>query len=299
MTDRLLALRTFVRTARSGSLSSAGRVLRLSQPSVSRILAQLESEVGAALLSRTTRGIVLTEAGAEYLERIEPLLAALEEADHAVRGTGELRGGLRVALSVSFGTRVVVPRLSDFIARHSALKIELGMSDARQDMISDGFDVALRIGSLPSPTAIIRKVGQATRLLVASPAYIERKGMPKAPGELATHSIILGPGGSGPRIWEFTSQGGPTSVCVESRLRISANEGATAAALAGLGIANTSIWGCDQEIARGDLIRLMEDWPMEPAEVYAIFPPGRSATPAARAFVDWLASQMQTNRPDI
>ena len=299
MTDRLLALRTFVRTARAGSLSAAARVLRLSQPSVSRILAQLEQEVGAALLTRTTRGITPTEAGAEYLARIEPLLAALEEADHAVRGTGELRGVLRVALSVSFGARVVVPRLAEFLERHSALRIELAMSDARQDMVSDGFDVALRIGSLPSPSVVIRKVAEAPRMLVASPDYVERCGRPQAPGDLVSHALILGPGGSGPRSWAFSRNGGLTSVRVEGRLTITANEGATAAAVAGLGITNTSIWACKQELERGDLVRLLEDWPMEPAQLHALYPLGRAASPAARAFVDFIAAQLQTSRRDL
>ena len=151
MTDRLLALRAFVRTAHSGSFSRAGRELGLSQPSVSRILARLESEVGAPLLMRTTRRVTLTDAGADYLARIEPLLSGLEEADHAARGTGELRGMLRIALSSSFGVREVIPRLPDFLERHPALRVDLGINDARQDLLADGVDVALRWARCPIP----------------------------------------------------------------------------------------------------------------------------------------------------
>ncbi|NVH05530.1 LysR family transcriptional regulator, partial [Escherichia coli] len=118
MSDRLHALRLFVRVARAGSFSVAGRALQLSQPSVSRIIAGLEAEVGAALLTRTTRAVTLTEAGADYIARIEPILAALEEADHAARGTGELRGMLRVGVAASFAVREIIPRLPAFMAMH-------------------------------------------------------------------------------------------------------------------------------------------------------------------------------------
>ena len=162
MTDRLLALRTFVRTAHSGSLSRAARELGLSQPSVSRILSGLEREIGAALLVRTTRAVTLTDAGADYLSRIEPLLSALAEAEHAARGTGELRGTLRIALSASFGVREVVPRLPTFLERHPALRIDLDVSDARQDLIADGVDVALRIGPMSDSSALARKLGRSS-----------------------------------------------------------------------------------------------------------------------------------------
>jgi DNA-binding transcriptional LysR family regulator len=289
MTDRLLALRIFVRTAHSGSFSRAGRELGLSQPSVSRILAQLEKEVGAALLLRTTRAVTLTEAGADYLARVEPLLSALDEADHAARGAGELRGALRVALSHSFGVREVIPRLPNFMERHPALRIDLGINDARRDLVADGVDVALRLGPLPDSSAVARKLAQAPRLLAASPAYLERRGRPRNPGDLAVHAVIVGPGGAGPNAWTFTKDGRRTSVRVEGQLTTAANEGAVAGAVAGLGITLTSLWGCRAELERGDLVQVMEDWTMDPVELHALFPAGRAASPAARAFIDYLA----------
>ena len=197
MADRLLALRTFVRAAHSGSFSRAARELGLSQPSVSRILAGLEKEVGAALLVRTTRAVTLTDVGADYLSRTEPLLAALEEADHAARGTGELRGALRIALSSSFGVREVIPRLPAFLERHPALRIDLDINDGRQDLIADGVDVALRIGPMPDSSALARKLAEAARLLLASPSYLQRFDRPQAPSDLARHAVIIGPGPPG------------------------------------------------------------------------------------------------------
>src|SRR5260370_35898252 len=159
MSDRLLALRLFARVARTGSFSRAGRELGLSQPSVSRIAAALEREVGAALLTRTTRAVTLTEAGADYLARVEPILAALEEADHAARGTGELRGVLRVGLSSSLAVREVIPRLSALTSRHPALLVELLMNDQRQDLVIEAVDVALRFGMLGDSNATARPAG--------------------------------------------------------------------------------------------------------------------------------------------
>jgi DNA-binding transcriptional LysR family regulator len=292
MTDRLLALRTFVRTAHSGSLSRAGRDLGLSQPSISRILAQLEAELGARLLVRTTRAVTLTEAGADYLARVEPLLSALDEADQAARGTGELRGLLRIALSSSFGVREVIPRLPKFLERHPALRIDLGINDQRQDLVVDGVDVALRLGLLPDSSVVARKLAEAPRVVAASPAYLERRGRPQNPKELASHAVIIGPGGLGPNAWTFKKSGQSLSIRVEGQLMTAANEAAVAGAVAGLGITLTSLWGCRAEIERGDLIRIMVDWAMEPVEVHALFPGGSAASPAARAFIDYLALQL-------
>jgi DNA-binding transcriptional LysR family regulator len=289
MTDRLLALRAYVRTAHSGSFSRAGRELGLSQPSVSRILAGLEKEVGAALLMRTTRRVTLTDAGADYLARIEPLLLGLEEADHAARGTGELRGVLRIALSSSFGVREVIPRLPDFLERHPALRVDLGINDARQDLVVDGVDVALRLGLLPNSALVSRKLAEAPRLLAGSPSYLERRGRPRDPADLAAHALILGPGGAGPDAWTFIKSDRRVSIRVEGRLTSAANEGAVAAATAGLGITATSLWACRAELERGSLVRVMPDWSMDPVEAHALFPAGRAASPAARAFVDYLA----------
>jgi DNA-binding transcriptional LysR family regulator len=292
MTDRLLALRAFVRTARSGSFSRAARELGLSQPSISRILSQLEIEVGARLLVRTTRAVTLTDSGADYLARIEPLLLALDEADHAARGTGELRGVLRIALSSSFGVREVIPRLPKFLERHPALRVDMGINDQRQDLVVDGVDVALRLGPLPDSSAVARKLAEAPRVVVASPAYLRHRGWPRNPGDLASHAVIVGPGAAGPNGWTFTKDGRRAFARVEGRLTTAANEGATAGAVAGLGITVTSLWGCRAEIERGELVRIMQDWEMATVELHALFPPGRAASPAARAFIDYLAPQL-------
>ncbi|OYX40772.1 MULTISPECIES: LysR family transcriptional regulator [unclassified Sphingomonas] len=292
MNDRLQALRLFQRAARLGSFSRAGRERGLSQPSASRIIAELERAIGATLFIRTTRAVTLTEAGADYLARIEPLIASLDEADYIVRGTGELRGTLQVALSSSFGVREVIPRLPKFMARHPLLRINLQISDERQNLVIEGVDIALRLGVLSDSSAIARKLATAPRLLVAAPIYLARAGIPQTPAELANHAVIIGPVANPEQHWSFVRDTRRLSVRVDGRLSIAVNEGAMAAAVAGLGIARTSLWGCRAELADGRLRQVLADWPMDAVDLHAVFPGGRAASPAARALADHLSTAL-------
>lgn len=294
MNDRLAALRLFVRVARNGSFSATAREAGLAQPSVSRIIAGLERDIGAALLRRTTRAVTLTEVGSDYLARVEPLLDALDAADQAARGDGELRGHLRIALSSSFGSREVVPRLPDFLARHPRLRVDLAMTDRRQDLVAEGIDLALRLGSLEDSSAIAVRLAQSPRVLVASPGYLERRGHPRHPADLARHDVIVGPGRPGMSRWSFHHGGSLVSVRIEGRVTVAANEGATAAAVAGLGIAAMSAWGCGRERAAGELVTVLDDWAMDPVALHALYPQGRAAAPAARAFADWFRTALRT-----
>src|SRR5215831_1566715 len=287
MTDRMAALRVFVRVARSGSFSRAARELRLSQPSVSRIVAALESEIGAILFTRSTRALSLTEAGAEYLGRVETALTALDEAEHAARGTGELRGVLRIAASSSFTERALIPRLEEFLRRNPKLRLVLLVADQRQALVTEGVDVAFRFGSLADSAATARRLGSIERVLVGSPAYLRRAGRPKAPADLKSHAIIEGPIGMDG--WTFEKDGRRVSLRLEGRLVVSANEGAVAAAVAGLGIVSTSIIASRKELANRSLVRVLSDWQMGCVEVHAVFPSGRAAKPAARALAEHMA----------
>jgi len=284
MSDRLSALRLFVRVARTGNFSRAAREVGLSQPTASRIIATLEKEIGALLLTRSTRALALTEAGAEYLARVELALAALDEADHAARGTGELRGVLRVAASSSFTVHALIPRLDDFLRRHPKLRLMLLINDQRQALISEGVDVAFRFGALADSNATARRLGSIQRVLVASPAYLRRAGRPKAPADLSSHAMVVGPMGSDR--WTFEKDGRQVSLRLEGRVVVSANEGAVAAAVAGLGIAATGIIASRKELANRTLVRVLPDWQMGSVDVHAVFPAGRATKAAARALAD-------------
>ncbi|QBR04144.1 LysR family transcriptional regulator [Paraburkholderia pallida] len=293
MNDRFFSLQLFARVARSGSFSVAGREMGISQPTASRIVAALEKQVGVALFVRTTRAVTLTEAGSEYLSRIEPILVALEEADHAARGTGELRGILRVATSSGFAIRGVLPRLARFADQHSALRIEFVLNDDRQDLVGESVDVALRVGVLEDSTAIARKIGTVHRVVVAAPAYLARAGTPAAPLDLAGHTIIVGPAGRGMEGWTFWRDGKEDSVRVEGRFILNGTDAAVAAAVAGLGILSTADFSVMNELRTGQLARLLPDWEMGSADMNVVLPAGRAAKPSARAFSDFMATEFR------
>jgi DNA-binding transcriptional LysR family regulator len=293
MNDRFYSLMLFARVARTGSFSSAGREMGISQPTASRIVAMLEKQVGAALLTRTTRAVTLTEAGTDYLARVEAILAALDEADHAARGTGELRGVLRIAMSTSSAVRSVLPRLARFTDLHPRLRIEFVLNDEKQDLVGDAVDVALRIGSLADSSAVARKVGVVHRALAASPAYLAKAGTPLLPSELPDHSIIVGPAGRGMEGWIFKKNGKTTSVRVDGRFILNGAEGATAAAVAGLGIISSGALGMLKELESGSLVRVLPDWEMGSADIHLVLPAGRAAKPSARAFADFIGAELR------
>ena len=292
MSDNLFSLRLFVRVARTGSISEAARELAVPQPSASRALAALEKELGVSLLTRSTRAVMLTEAGADYLARVEPLLDALDEAKRVVRGTDELSGALRVAMAPSFGLRVVMPLLPAFLARHPALRVNLIMDDKRQDLLRDGVDVAVRFGPLGDSNATARRLGFNEHVLVAAPAYLRRAGTPQAPCDIKGHQIIIGPVGAAQSALTLERGGQSLTVKVEARVRTNLNEGAVAAAVAGLGLLSTGLLSCRAELASGALMRVLPDWSMSGVEFHAVFPAGRASKASARALVDYLAAEL-------
>jgi DNA-binding transcriptional LysR family regulator len=294
MNDRLLSMYVFGRVARCGSFSGAARELGMSQPSVSRIVGELERQVGVPLLTRTTRAVTLTEAGTDYLARTEAILSAVDEADHAARGGGELRGLLRVGMSSSFAMRMVLPRLALFTEAHPALRIEFVLADHRQDLVGESVDIAVRIGALSDSTgAVARKLGVTPRVMAASPAYIERFGAPRTPDVLTAHTVIAGPAGRGADAWTFRRNGASMTIRVEARFILNSNEAAIAAAAAGLGIVSSGLTGCANELKDGSLVRVLPEWDLGSGEIHAILPAGRTAKPSARAFANFVAAQFE------
>ena len=294
MSDRWQEMTVFVRVAESGSLSRAARELALSQPSVSRIIAALEARLGTTLLLRTTRSISLTEAGALYLERARYLLGEIEEAEQATRGVDSLHGIVRLAMPVLYGTRAIIPALAPFLARHSDLKVEIVMSDARQNLVTDGVDVAIRLGVGPLEDSSFgaRKLALVERLVVAAPAYLSSHGVPASPAELARYDCIVQHGLFGRESWRFMHKQTVTFVDVAARLWINSASGVLAAAVAGLGVALATRVMAGEELRTGQLAQLLETYRLDPAEVYAIFPAGPRPSAKVRAVVDHLAASL-------
>lgn len=288
------ALRLYTRVARLGSFSAAARECGLSQSQASRIVAELEAELGVRLLSRTTRAVVPTEVGSEFLARIEPVLMALDEAEHSVREGGELRGLLRMSMPTSFGIRDAIPRLKAFAERHPNLNIQLQLSDRRQDLVKDAVDVAIRLGRLPDSSATAKLIATIPRVVVASPDYIARCGAPASPDDLVGHRIVGGSAAAVPTAWRFHLDGQERLVKLEPHFSTDENEGAIAAAAAGFGITSTSGWACRRELENGELIRVLPEWTLAGIPVHAYFPMGKSTRAAARAAIDHLVAAFQS-----
>ena len=248
MSDRLQELAVFVRAAESGSFSRAARELGLSQPSVSRLVGNLEARLGVTLLLRTTRRITVTDAGVLFLDRAREILAELEDAEHAARGVDSLRGIIRLALPVVYGTREIIPRLAGFLAAHPLLQVEMAVADTRQDLVAEGADVAIRLGDLGNSGFGARKLTTLERILVASPAYLKARGTPKTPADLASHDCIFGPGNFGRDSWSFSRNGTEISVDVRGRIHTDSGPGLFASLIAGLGIAMASGVMCAAEV---------------------------------------------------
>lgn len=286
-----LSLRLYTRVARLGSFSAAARECGLSQSQVSRVIADLEADLGARLLSRSTRAVMLTEAGTEFLARVEPILDALEEAEQSVREGSELRGTLRMSMPCSVGVREVIPRLEPFLALHPEVKVQMFLGDQPQDLVKDAVDVAIRLGRLVDSTATATLITKIPRVVIASPAYLARHGTPTTPAALAQHRIVGGPASTVPTAWKFTRAEEEVMIDLEAHFSTDENEGAVAAAAGGLGITSTSAWACRRELGDGRLVRLLPDWRLAEIPVHAYYPMGRATRAAARAVVEYLSAE--------
>jgi DNA-binding transcriptional LysR family regulator len=298
MSDRLQELTVFVRAAESGSFSRAARELGLSQPSVSRIIGELEARLGVKLLLRTTRRITVTDAGALFLDRAREILAEIEDAEDAARGVDSLRGIIRLALPVIYGTREIIPRLPRFLAAHPLLRVEMAVADERQDLVAEGADVAIRLGELNDSVFGARKLETLQRMVVASPVYLKARGTPKTPADLASHDCIFGPGNFGRDSWSFSRNGSETSVDVRGRIHTNSGPGVFASVMAGLGIALASTVMFKAELKAGALVPLLRGYTLAPVDVHAVFPGGPRPSLKVRALVDFLAQEMkQSGQP--
>jgi DNA-binding transcriptional LysR family regulator len=264
----------------------------LSQPSASRLIAAFEREVGAKLFVRSTRAVALTEAGADYLARIEPALAEIEEAGQALRGKGALRGNLRIGVPASAAIREVIPRLPGFLAKHPELRIDLAVDDGRQDLIREGIDVAIRFGKLEDSSATTVRIGTNPLLVAASPAYLKRAGLPATPNDLPKFFMMIGLPGTDSAC-SFEKNGRVVSVKADAPLSANIREAAVAGAVAGIGIVACSLWGCRAELKSNALVQILKDWDMGAAEVHAVYPSGRGVKTAARSFVDFFQKDLK------
>ena len=291
--DRLAAIEAFVRVVEAESFSQAARRLRSSKSAVSRNVGALEFELGVRLFHRTTRSLTLTEAGRGYFERATRILADLEEANLAVSQLQSApRGRLRVSAPMSFGFLHLAPALPDFLARYPEVAVDLAMNDRFVDLIDEGFDVAVRIGAMEDFSLIARKVAPIRRVVCASAAYFNSRGLPLSPDDLKGHDCLLNSNIASSQEWRFTALDGK-SWPVEVKGRLSANNGDAlrAAALKGLGIVNLPTFIVGGDLQAGALVTALDKFITQDMALSAVYPHSRHLSPKVRAFVDFLADR--------
>ncbi|WP_158742315.1 LysR family transcriptional regulator [Acidisphaera sp. L21] len=293
--NRLAAMDAFVRVVDTGSFTDAARQLRVGQPAISKIIAQLEGRVGVRLLLRTTQGLTPTEAGENFYEHAKRSVEEADEAELKARAAGAaLSGRLRIGGAVTFSRLYVVPRLRRFLAMHPALDIEMLLDDRNIDLVEAGVDLALRMGDLPDSSLTARKIGSSPRIVVGAPAYLEEAGIPVTPADLAAHQSVIYNRRGGGIVWTFTQGTSESAVTLKGRVRLTAAEGVREAVISGLGLAVTSEWMFSPEIVSGSVVRVLADWSLPQIDLWAVFPTGRNVSTKARAFATFIEEELRS-----
>ncbi|NLU18699.1 MAG: LysR family transcriptional regulator [Serratia liquefaciens] len=254
--DRLDELAIFVAVVQHGSLAAAGRKLRRSAPAVTRAIASLEQRFGARLVERTTRRLAPTEAGLRLAERAHLLLTEYQAAVLDTADT-QLTGLLRITSPVQFGRKHVAPVVMAFLDRYPQMQIEMVLNDRNLDLIDEGLDVSVRIGHLQDSSRVARRLGQVSRVTVASPDYLARRGEPQEPAQLAEHDTIVGTQRASLREWRFGPQENGERVRLTPRLLLNDVETQLLAVRAGKGIARLLSYQVADDLAAGTLVRLL------------------------------------------
>ncbi|MEQ5838340.1 LysR family transcriptional regulator [Paraburkholderia acidicola] len=285
----LLDVALFMRAALLANVSAAGREFGLSAAVASARIAQLERLLGARLLHRTTRRISLTQDGEVFMVQAQTLLDAADAARASVgRAQAEPQGRLRVAMSSSFGRQHISPVIPEFLRRHPGVSIDLRVTDQLVDLIDAGVDVAIRIGALKDSSLIARRLAENRRVICCSPAYLAERGTPHHPSDLTTHECIVL---SNQRDWGFTTPAGHLNVRVGGRLDADNGEVLRDALLAGFGIALRSTWDVAPYLRSGELVTVLDSYPLaKTVALWAVYPSRAFVPPKTVAFIDFLAA---------
>lgn len=294
--DRFHAMRVFLRIADTGGFAEAARQLHLSPPAVTRAVAALEDNIGARLLTRTTRSVKLTEVGQRYAEDCRRILAAIDEAEAAAAGSyAKPTGLLTVTASVLFGQIYVMPVMTAFLDEYPDVTGRMLLLDRVTNLVDEGIDVAIRIGQLPDSSYSALKVGSVRRVICGSPDYFERHGTPQRPADLADHRIIAATSAGTSLEWRFGG-GAKNSVHVRPGLFCNANEAAIGAARAGWGLTQVLSYQIGPDLVDGRLQTALDNFEEDPLPIHVVHPEGRNASAKVRAFVDFAAARLRANR---
>jgi DNA-binding transcriptional LysR family regulator len=292
--DRLEAMSTFLAVVETGSLSAAARRLNSPLATVSRKVSDLESHLRTKLFNRSSRKLVLTDAGSSYVAACKRILADVGEAERAASGEyAAPTGELIVTASVGLGRICLIPILADFLKAYPDIEVNLLLNDRVVSLFQEQIDVGLRVGALPDSSMMAIRVGAVRRVLCASPAYLAAHGTPRTPDELAGHDCIRYPVFESPDIWTFVIDKTNVAVPVRARLVVGTAEAACDAACAGIGIAGTVSYHIQAALERGELTTLLDEFQPAPKPVHLVYTANRFLPIKVRAFLDFAAPRLK------
>jgi DNA-binding transcriptional LysR family regulator len=292
--DRFHLMSVFVAVAEEESFAAAARRLRMSPPAVTRAIAFLEQRLGVRLLTRTTRLVRTTDAGARYLEDARRILLEADEADEAAAGINATpRGHLSVTAPVLFGKGYVMPVITAYQAKFQETTVSALFVDRVVNLVEEGIDAGIRIGPLPDSSLRAIRVGQVRRVVCASPAYLKKYGRPKLPADLARHTIIAATSISAGPDWTFGTGKQRTSVRLSPRVLVNTNDGALEAAREGFGLTRLMSYQVARELAAGTVETLLTEFEEAPLPVHVIHGEGRHGSAKVRSFVDLAVEKLR------
>jgi len=291
--DVLLSMSVFRRVVETGNFSEVAREMEMSQPTVSKHVAALESRLNVKLLNRSTRSLSLTDVGKHYYDRSVTLLDELYETESTLQNQqSQPTGTLRINTPVTFGELNIVPHIWQFLSEYPELNIDLIMDDHYVDLVKEGVDMAIRVGPLTDSSLISRKIGDSPRVAVASPEYLAVNGEPETLQDLKTHNCIVYMLLTTLNEWHFTGAQGKESIRVKGRFSVNNPAAIRQAVLADQGIAITPLWLMDDCIKKGDAKVILDQYMPTPLEIHAIYP-GRRFVPAkVRCFIDFIRTKL-------
>jgi len=281
------------------SFSGAAAALGVSKATVSKAITRLEARLGTTLFHRTSRRLTLTESGRALSENAQRILAEGQGAEEAARESASAPAGLvRVAAPLSFGQTRVAPVIAEFLAAHPAIKIDLRLSDARVDIVAEGFDIALRIADLPDSSLRARRLGAVPTHVIGAPAYFEKHGRPRHPADLSTHACFGYTNTTNPDVWRFRRAGGEEAVVrIDGPLMTDNGDAMLPALRAGLGIARLPEFLVGADIEAGTLVPVLEDWSATPVALHLLTPPGTLRPARVEALIDFLTVRFRSICP--
>ncbi|MBD8473438.1 LysR family transcriptional regulator [Pseudomonas sp. CFBP 8770] len=283
----------FLAVASQGSFVAAGRLLQRHPTVISKRLAAMEKRLGVRLMERSTRQVRITEVGAKLEQRLRAALSQIVEAEQqATSGVAQVRGVLRLALPAAMGRLWVAPLLPEFLSAHPGVSIVADYSEHVVDIIEQGYDLALRIGELDDSRLIANKLCEHRRILCASPAYVERCGMPLTPADLIQHNCLRFSGLASFPEWKLHRAGRQESVTTQGTLTSNDSETLLSAAMAGTGILGAGEWLMSRQLASGELVQILPDWRLDSVGgIYLIRPSAKFPAATVLAFKAWIESR--------